>query len=394
MTYGYPSTIPRRTTGDVVARATGGWGYLRGLDWWLLLSALALSIIGALLVWSATRAKQISFGNDPETYFKRHLLNLAIGLVLGFFMSRVDYRLLRAYSPILFGLSVLGLLVVLSPLGQTINGTKAWIPLPAGFSIQPAEFTKIGLILVVALLLAERRDAESEPANRDILISLACFAVPAVLIMRQPDLGTALIMAVAVFGMIAVSGARTRWIVSMMAGAVAAAVAVVQLGILQTYQLQRLTAFADPDGGGRTFGYNTQQARIAIGSGGLTGEGLFHGAQTQGRFVPFNQTDFVYSVAGEELGLIGAGAIILLFGVLLWRGVRIATRASDMFGRLVAVGVLCWLSFQAFENIGMNLGIMPVTGVPLPFLSYGGTSMFATWIAIGLLQNVHLRSQD
>jgi rod shape determining protein RodA len=394
MTYGYPTTVKRPAGTGVVSRIVGGSSYLRRLDWILLLAAVALSIIGAFCIWSATRTKLESFGNDPQTFFKRHLINLAIGLVLGFLFSRIDYRLLRAYAPVLFGLSVLGLIVVLSPIGSTVNGTKAWIELPAGFSIQPAEFTKLGLILVVASLLSERRDGENEPNTRDILQVLAIFAVPAALVLIQPDLGTALIMGVAVFGMIAVSGAKTRLVVGLLLSVIVVAFGAVQLGVLKPYQVQRLTAFADPSGGGSTYGYNTQQARIAIGSGGLTGEGLFHGAQTQRHFVPYNQTDFVYSVAGEELGFVGGAGIILLFGVVLWRGIRIASRATDMFGRLVAVGILCWLSFQAFENIGMNLGIMPVTGVPLPFLSYGGTSMFASWIAIGLLQNVHLRSQD
>lgn len=394
MSYGYPTSVKRRTTPGVVSRMVGSPSYLRQLDWFLLLAGVGLSVIGALCIWSATRTKLEGFGSDPQTYLKRHLVNLVIGLVLGFLFSRIDYRLLRAYAPILYGASLLGLLVVLSPLGSRVNGTKAWIELPAGFSIQPAEFTKLALILVVASLLSERRDAESEPSTRDVLQSVLLFAVPAALVLVQPDLGTALIMGVAVYGMIAVSGARTRLVAGLLLATLVVAFGAVHFDILKPYQVQRLTAFADPNGGGLTYGYNTQQARIAIGSGGLTGEGLFHGAQTQRHFVPYNQTDFVYSVAGEELGFAGAGGIIVLFGVLLWRGVRIARRATDMYGRLVAVGILCWLSFQAFENIGMNLGIMPVTGVPLPFLSYGGTSMFAAWIAIGLLENVHLRSQD
>lgn len=394
MTYGYPSSVKRPTSPGPLSRAIGGASYLRRLDWVLVLAGIGLSVIGAFCIWSATRSKLEGFGSDPQTFFKRHLINLAIGLVLGVLFSRIDYRLLRAYAPILFAASLLGLIVVLSPLGSRVNGTKAWIELPAGFSIQPAEFTKLGLILLVASLLSERRDGESEPRTRDVLQVLALFAIPAALILIQPDLGTVLIMGVAVFGMIAVSGVRSRLMAGLLLSLVVVAFGAVQFGVLKPYQVQRLTAFADPSGGGQTYGYNTQQARIAIGSGGLTGEGLFHGAQTQRHFVPYNQTDFVYSVAGEELGFVGAGAIILLFGVVLWRGIRIATRATDMFGRLVAVGILCWLSFQAFENIGMNLGIMPVTGVPLPFLSYGGTSMFASWIAIGLLENVHLRSQD
>jgi rod shape determining protein RodA len=166
----------------------------------------------------------------------------------------------------------------------------------------------------------------------------------------------------------------------------------VQAGALSKYQVDRITAFTHPDDNSRSTGWNTAQARIAIGSGGVLGKGLFNGPQTNGQFVPEQQTDFVYTVAGEEFGLVGAGGIIALFGVVLWRGLRIASRATDAFGTLVAVGVVAWFTFQGFENIGMTLGIMPVTGLPLPFVSYGGSSMFANMMAIGLLQNVHLRT--
>jgi len=161
--------------------------------------------------------------------------------------------------------------------------------------------------------------------------------------------------------------------------------------VLDQYQIDRLLAFTNPNLDPQGIGYNTNQARIAIGSGGLWGVGLFHGSQTSGQFVPEQQTDFVYTVAGEELGFAGSFLIIVLFGVILWRALRIAMRADDLFGTLVATGVVCWFTFQMFENIGMVTQIMPVTGVPLPFVSYGGSSMFANWMAIGLLENVHLR---
>ena len=187
--------------------------------------------------------------------------------------------------------------------------------------------------------------------------------------------------------------ARSRWVVGLIAAAVGAALLAIALGVLDQYQIDRLLTFTDPDRDLQGIGYNTAQARIAIGGGGLLGQGLFNGNQTQGAFVPYQQTDFVFSVAGEELGLIGASILIALVGVILWRGIQIARLARDPFGRLVATGVVTWFAFQAFENIGMNLGIMPVTGVPLPFVSYGGTSMFAAWIGIGLLQSVHIRSR-
>ncbi|CAB4851243.1 unannotated protein [freshwater metagenome] len=367
---------------------------LRGLNAPLVASALGLSVIGALCVWSATQGKLIGFETDPEAYLKKHLINLVIGAFLAWALSRFDYRLLRAYTPFLYAASILGLLIVLSPLGKSINGAHAWIVLPAGFTIQPSEFAKLAIILGMSMILSEKRDAEAEPRDVDVFYALGVAALPMALVMLQPDLGTVMVTACAVFGIIAVAGAKTRWLFGILAGGALVGFVAIQVGVLQQYQLDRLTAFADPAANPRGIGYNTQQARIAIGSGGLFGTGLFQGPQTQGRFVPYNQTDFVYSVAGEELGFVGAGAIIVLFGVLLWCAVRIALRASDLFGRLVATGVACWIAFQAFENIGMNLGIMPVTGVPLPFVSYGGTSMFASWMAIGLLINVQRRAQE
>jgi rod shape determining protein RodA len=384
MTLAYPQAIARRPSSSV----------LRRLDWTLIAAALSLSVLGAVLVWSATRGELEGFGNDTQTYLKRHLVNLLIGLALAVVVSRFDYRLLRAYTPILYGLSVIGLVAVLSPLGSTINGAQAWIALPGGFTIQPSEFAKIAIILGMSMLLSEKRDAENEPRDVDVLLALAVAAIPMALVMLQPDLGTVMVTAVAVFGIIAVSGAKTRWLIGILVTVALVAFVAIQVGILKQYQLDRLTAFADPSVDPRGIGFNTQQARIAIGSGGWFGTGLFEGPQTQGRFVPYNQTDFVYSVAGEELGFLGAAGIVALFAVVLWRAVRIAARASDLFGRLVATGIACWFAFQMFENIGMNLGIMPVTGVPLPFVSYGGSSMFANWIAIGLLLNVHLRAQE
>ena len=390
MTYGYSTSVSRAR--DITTRRTRST-YLRRLDWTLLIAALSLSSLGALLVWSATKQRQLDSNLDPESFLKKHLLNLAIGLFLGFVVSKFDYRLLRAYTPILYIGSILGLVAVLV-VGSTINGAHAWIALPAGFTLQPSEFAKLAIILGMAMILSEKRDAEPEPKDRDVLLALLLAAIPAGLIMLQPDLGTVMVILTIVVGLLAVSGARSRWIGGLLLGTVLVAGVAIHFDIIRPYQVDRLTAFADPNSGSSSFGYNTQQARIAIGSGGLSGQGLFNGAQTQGKFVPENQTDFVYSVAGEELGFAGSAAIILMLGIILWRGLVIAARASDLFGRLVATGIVCWFAFQAFENIGMNLGIMPVTGVPLPFVSYGGSSMFAGWMAIGLLQNVHLRRSD
>ena len=365
---------------------------LRRLDWVLAVAVVALIGLGALLVWSATRQRMLDAGLVPTTFLSRHLLNAALGATLGAVAALVDYRALRAYAPVVYLASCAGLVAVLSPLGKTINGAHSWIVLPAGFQLQPSEFAKVALVVGMAMLLAEGRDGESAPRDGDVVLVLALAAVPMALVLLQPDLGTTLVLVCVVLGVLAVAGAPARWIGGLLlAGAVVCAGAV-HLGVLDDYQVARFAAFANPDLDPRGVGYNTNQARIAIGSGGVLGKGLFQGTQTNGRFIPEQQTDFVFTVAGEELGLLGAGGLVLLLGAVLWRGCRIAVRAADAFGRLLAAGVVSWFAFQSFVNIGMTLGIMPVTGLPLPFVSYGGSAMFANLLAVGLLQNVHLRS--
>jgi rod shape determining protein RodA len=212
--------------------------------------------------------------------------------------------------------------------------------------------------------------------------------------MLQPDAGTAMVFVFTIFGVLGVAGVSARWLLGLVLAGFLVGFAAVQLHVLQDYQLDRFRVFTNPDQNTQGAAYNVTQARIAIGAGGLFGTGLFHGSQTNGKFVPEQQTDFVFTVAGEELGFAGAGGIILLFGILLWRALQIAARSPDLFGRLVATGVASWFAFQAFVNIGMTLGIMPVTGLPLPFVSYGGSSMFASWMAVGLLLNVQMRQRE
>jgi rod shape determining protein RodA len=367
-------------------------GYWRDLDWILLIAALATTVFGSMLVWSASRADMAS-DSDPQSYLKRHALNIAIGVALGFFASRVDYRWLRAYTPIIYGLSLFLLFLPFVPgLGTQIAGARAWIDLPGGMTIQPSEFAKVAVILMMAVLLSEKRDVESEPRDRDVLLALLVAVFPILIVLVQNDTGTVLILGSVALSIIAVSGARTRWVVGLIGGAVVGILLAIQLGLLKEYQVQRLTSFINPTEDVSSAAYNANQARIAIGGGGWLGYGLFQGPQTQGKFVPVNESDFIFTVVGEELGFLGSAVLIGLLGVILWRAVVIAYRADDLFGRLVATGIVAWLAFQMFENIGMSLGIMPITGIPLPLVSAGGTSMMATWIAIGLLQNVRLHA--
>jgi rod shape determining protein RodA len=380
------------------ARDRGAWRRLtardslvRRVDWLLLLVALALSVLGCLLVWSATRNRTDINNGDPQYFLVRQLINLAIGLALAAGVMWLGHDRLRSAVPLVYAASVAGILLIFTPLGTVINGQRAWLAI-GGYTIQPAEFAKVAVILGMAMILAAQVDAgdREHPGSRAILQALALAFVPLGIVVID-DMGMAMVMSVIIIGVLLASGADLRWSIGLILAGVAAAVLVWALGILDQYQLDRFGAFVNPDLDPAGAGYNTSQAQIAIGSGGLFGTGLFQGTQTTGQFVPEQQTDFIFTVAGEELGFVGAGGIIVLVGVLLWRALRIARGASDLYSTILAAGVVAWFAFQSFENIGMALGIMPVAGVPLPFLSYGGTSMFAAWIAIGLLQSVRMK---
>jgi rod shape determining protein RodA len=363
-----------------------------GFDPILTIAVALLLVIGTLLVYAATRNWYAANGLDPEYYLKRHVLNIVIGSLLAWGTTVIDYRLIRAYTPLLWILGVIGLTAVLIPgIGVEVNGANAWIGLPFGFQLQPAELAKISIIVGMSMILSERTHDTDAPQHRDVLQALVIAAIPVLLIAAQPDMGTIFIIGIAVVTIIAVSGAPMRWVVGLILVAVIGSFGAVKVGVINDYQVKRLQAFVDPNVDSQGSGYQLRQARITVGSGGLLGTGLFNGPQTNGRFVPEQQTDFIFTVAGEELGFLGCGFIIILYLTVLMRAFGIARRSNDPYGRLVCTGVIAWFAFQAFENIGMTLGMMPMTGVPLPFVSYGGSSMFATMIGFGLLQNVHAR---
>jgi rod shape determining protein RodA len=363
-----------------------------GLDWLLMLAVAGLVLLGTLLVWSATSTRDDLTGGDPTAYLKKQLVNVAIGLVLMVMVMATDHRWVRIVAPLVYFASVLGLVLVLT-MGSTINGSRSWIQL-GGMSIQPSEFAKLAVVIGMALLVAERTEGRWRRGvgSVEVIGMLLIAGLPASLILLQPDLGTMLVLSATVFGVLAVAGAGRRWLVGLTLAGVATAAAAIAAGVLEDYQVDRFLAFTNPDLDPRGAGYNVEQARIAVGNGGLFGQGLFDGSQTRSGFVPEQHTDFIFTVAGEELGLLGAGVLIALVAVVIWRALAIAMDTDDMFGRVAAAGIACWFGFQAFQNIGMCLGIMPVTGVPLPFVSYGGSSMFAGMLALGLLQNIHLRS--
>ncbi|ASU84822.1 rod shape-determining protein RodA [Nocardiopsis gilva YIM 90087] len=365
-------------------------GRPRRFDWVLLGAVLALSAIGVLLVGASTYDPR-----DPGGalgYVERQLLHVAVGAVLCLLVAAVDYRTPRAYAPIVYVVSLIGLVVVLTPLGETINGSQGWIVI-FGIQAQPSEFAKIGLLLAIAMLLGEPRDGEYAPTTRDVVISLIALSVPLALIALQPDLGTDLVMGAIFLGMLTLSGAPLRWVVGLLFCGALAAFSMWWFELLKPYQLDRVATMIDPSADPQGAGYNANQAIIAIGSGGFNGTGLFQGQQTSGRFVPEQHTDFIFTVAAEELGFIGGIAVIGLLTLIIQRILRVAAGCSQPYARLVCVGVATWFVFQSFINIGMTLGVAPVTGLPLPFVSYGGTATVAHLIAIGLVVSIHARDR-
>jgi rod shape determining protein RodA len=379
---------------SMLSRAFARKSILRHMDWLLILVVCGLSALGVLLVWSATQPGLIQQGADPRTYLKKQLLNVVIGLFLMVGVSMLDSRRLRSLALPFYIVTVLALLAVLSPLGSDINGAHAWIALPGGFQIEPSEYAKLALIAIVAMVFSQRANSQRGaglPGVKACLLAIACALPPLGLVVIEPALGVAMVLVVVLATMIVLSGIKLRYIAGLIAIVGVTIAGAGGLHLLQGYQLKRFTSFLHPASNLSSAGYNAAQAKIAVGSGGMFGEGLFHGQLIAGNFVPAQQTDFIFTVAGEELGFVGAIIIVFLLGVVIVRALRIAARADDQFGMLVASGIAVWFAFQSFVNIGMTIGIMPITGLPLPFLSYGGSAVFADMIAIGMLQSVHRR---
>ena len=363
---------------------TAAW---RHVDFLLIGAAVVLAGIGLVMIYSATHVKLEQEGLDPTYYLKRQAVWALLGLGVMTLVATVDYRVYRDYAPVIYIGTIVILLAVLSPLGSSSRGTQAWFQLGA-FQFQPSEVAKLVLVICVAAYCAAYR-GELDWGRLLSIIGLA--ALPMILIYRQPDLGTALVFVAILIGMLLVAGAQVRHMALLTALGVIGVVAVFQLGVLKEYQVDRLGAFLEPETNQQESAYSVNQSKIAIGSGGFTGKGLFNGTQTKLAYVPEQNTDFIFTVVGEELGLIGSALVLALFAVVVWRTWRTAALAKDLYGTLVCVGVLAMLVFQIFENVGMTMGIMPITGIPLPFLSYGGSATLASFAAIGLVVNVHMR---
>ncbi|MGI9604530.1 MAG: FtsW/RodA/SpoVE family cell cycle protein [Acidimicrobiales bacterium] len=353
------------------------------LDVSIILLTAGLIAMGLLVVFSATRG--VVSGDDlPDTtVLQKQIIFAVVGLVGAGVVASIDYRKARAFVPIAYA-AALVLLVGLFFFGSTFNNATSWYSI-GGVTLQPSEFAKISLILAMAAWFSNARSAAGL-RFLDVIMGLGFAGLFAVLVIQQPDYGTVMVYGAIVTGVVVVAGVKP-WhagvVVLMLGGLVAFAFST---NTIQSYQIDRFIAFADENSTER---YNVDQSEIAIGNGGLTGQGLFQGTQNNNSLVPEKETDFIFSVLGEELGFVGGAALLVLFGLLLMRIWRIAHLAENDFGRLIAVGVFSMFLFQAFQSVGMNMGMMPVTGIPLPLISAGGSSMITSLLAIGLVENVH-----
>ena len=384
---------------------------IRHLDPTLLLVTLILTAYGCVLILSVTVHRELGPGANENLFLIRQVLFAVAGMVILAVMSFFDYRHFRALAPFVYIATVVGLVVVLTPLGDVQGGARRWINFGA-FQAQPSELAKVAVIVVLAAYLAERK---GEVRALDVAFCCAAVAIPGALIFLEPDLGTMMVFVAFTAGLLLVGGAKIRHFLVLGGAAVIAVALVLQMGLLHDYQLQRLTSFLDPEPDVQSVGYNLVQAEIAIASGGVRGKGMelepnaerresiwglpaeappddtVERTQTALDFVPEQHTDFIFTAVGEQLGFMGSATLLALFAFLIWRAVRIAAMSKDMFGTLLAAGVASLWAFQLFVNVGMTMGIMPITGIPLPFVSYGGSSLITNYIAVGLLLNVHMR---
>ena len=360
-------------------------------DPWLMVAAAGLIACSLITLRGATRH---TVAGSPLYYVERQGIYAGIGLVLAGLLARIDYTRLREYRYALYGIMIALNLVVFGM--PTVRGSHRWIPLPF-FQLQSSEFGKILLIVSLAAFAVERvrRLGEKRTTLRIMLLALG----PALVVIPQPDLGTGLVYLAIGYTILFVAGTSWKQLAAIAAIAVAA-VAIILAGapalgvhVLKPYQVQRLTGFLNPSRDPRNQTYNITQSEIAIGSGQKTGRGVAGASQTNLHFLPENQTDFVFAVVGETYGFAGAALVLSLYALLIWRSLRILMMSKNLYGTLIAGGILAMFMFQVFVNVGMTIGIMPITGVPLPLMSYGGSSVLVTFIAVGLLQSIHIQAR-
>lgn len=358
----------------------------RHIDVSLVLATLALAAFGLLMVFSATRGPVEDGALGDTSFLVKQAAYFGAGLAVMGAVAIFDYRHWRRLAPLVYIATLLVLGLVLSPLGDESKGTQAWFQF-GSFQFQPSEVGKVGLIVALGAYLALRN---GELRWRHLVVALMIAGVPMALILLQPDLGTVLVFMAITTGMLLVGGAQPRHILLVTVVGLAGVLFILNSDVLAEYQKDRLTGFTNPQADVQGDTWNQNQSLITVGSGGVTGKGLYNGPQTRSGQVPEQQTDFIFTVVGEELGFVGAAAVLALYGFILWRTWRIAHLSRDPFGTLLCVGVMAMLMFQVFQSVGMTVGIMPVTGIPLPLMSYGGSSSLASFAAFGLVMSVHM----
>lgn len=373
-------------------RVPGVW---RHFDVVLALGAVLVGIFGCVMVYTATRDQLQATGVSPTYFVKKQAIFMVLGILVMVGVAAIDYRRLRDWALLIYGFCVMMLLAVYV-VGHKSKGAQAWFQF-GSYQLEPSEFAKIGLIIALGAYCASAR---GRLTGRALFVVLVLAGIPFALIYKQPDLGSALVLAAVLVAVLLIGGASGRHLGLLGLLVVVLAVAVVHFGVLKAYQQARLTSFVNaPDQpnvamlqteAGATE-YNVAESKIAVSNGGITGQGLGRGTQTNLSYVPEQRTDFIFTAVGEQLGLVGSVVLLLLFLVVIWRTWRAATLARDTFGTLVCVGVLAMITFQVFENIGMAVGIMPVAGIPLPLMSYGGSSVIAIFAGLGLVLSVRMR---
>lgn len=352
-------------------------------DWIMFATMLVLAIFGLVMIYSATRATGL-------VSMERQMIFVAAGIVIYLLASLVDYREYRHLTPYLYGGVILLLAAVF--FFEERNGAQRWIDLPF-FDFQPAELAKVVVVLAIASILAPhtRDDDRPDLTWAKIGLVLAGVALPAVLIYRQPDLGTMLVFVFVMMAMLFSAGASWRQLTTLSVSGAAFTAFLVQTGRIADYQLDRILVLANPTIDPQGIGYNLQQSKLAIGSGQLIGRGLFQGTQTNFQYVPEQETDFIFTAVAEQLGFVGGLLVLVAFMILVWRVLLIASNSRDRFGALIAIGVAATLMFHIFINVGMTMGITPVTGLPLPFLSLGGSAFISLSFALGIVNSIWLR---
>jgi rod shape determining protein RodA len=381
----------RAAPGAVSRRTPAGW---RHFDYLLAVTVTAIACFGCLMVYTATRVALESNGEAGSTYLKKQALFTGIGVVIMVALARIDYRRWRDWGLAVYGFSLFLLLAVLG-VGHKALGSQEWFQF-GPFEFEPSEFAKAALVVGIAAYASRFK---GQLTLRGFLTIVAMTLVPFGLVYKQPDLGTALVMLAILIVMLLVAGARLRHLLVLILVGVVGIVAVVELGVLHKYQEQRLVSFADTPAvaspsllqtvAGANI-YNVVESKNAISHGGVLGQGIGKGSATNLSQVPEQQTDFIFSAAGEQVGLVGSALLLLLFLMVIWRSWQAANSSRDLFGTLLCVGVVAWLVFQVFENVGMTMGIMPVAGIPLPWMSYGGSAEVMEFVAVGLVLSVRM----